>query len=119
MIVRQNLKLQLVIRYMWKRMLWVVAAIVVGISLKSVWQVDRLSINVPLAILGTALAILLGFRNNNAYDRWWEARRLWGQLVNVSRNLAARVLALTSARFNAGNEAELAERRRAIIYRHI
>jgi putative membrane protein len=32
----------------------------------------------PLAVFGVALSLFLGFRNNAAYDRWWEARRLWG-----------------------------------------
>ncbi len=41
-----------------------------------------------LSILGIILGLLLVFRTNTAYDRWWEGRRLWGQLVNVSRGLA-------------------------------
>lgn len=40
---------------------------------------------VPVTILGGALAIFLGFRNNSAYDRWWEARKIWGGIVNTSR----------------------------------
>ena len=36
---------------------------------------------------GLALGFLIGFRNNHAYDRWWEARKLWGQLINENRNL--------------------------------
>ena len=43
------------------------------------------------AALGFALALLIGFRVNQAYDRWWEARKLWGTLVNGSRNLAVKV----------------------------
>ena len=42
-----------------------------------------------VAALGTALAIFLGFRNNSAYDRWWEARKIWGGIVNVSRTFVA------------------------------
>ncbi|TGS30891.1 hypothetical protein EN823_15410, partial [bacterium M00.F.Ca.ET.180.01.1.1] len=42
----------------------------------------------PFALLGVALSIYLGFRNNAAYDRWWEARKLWGQLVFDIRNRA-------------------------------
>ena len=42
----------------------------------------------PFALLGVALSIYLGFRNNAAYDRWWGARKLWGQLVFDIRNLA-------------------------------
>ncbi len=40
---------------------------------------------------GLALGFLIGFRNNHAYDRWWEARKLWGQLINESRNLCLKV----------------------------
>jgi putative membrane protein len=40
------------------------------------------------------LGVLLGFRNAQAYDRWWEGRKLWGALVNDCRNLAAKAAAL-------------------------
>ncbi|WP_374650864.1 bestrophin family protein [Rhizorhabdus sp.] len=42
----------------------------------------------PLALFGTALGLFLGFRTNAAYGRWWEARTLWGALINSSRSLA-------------------------------
>jgi putative membrane protein len=45
------------------------------------------------ALLGMVLGLSLGFRTNAAYDRWWEGRKLWGQLVNESRNLAIKVKA--------------------------
>jgi putative membrane protein len=41
----------------------------------------------PFTLIGIALSIFLGFRNNACYDRWWEARRQWGQLVTDCRNL--------------------------------
>jgi putative membrane protein len=40
---------------------------------------------------GLALGFLIGFRNNQAYDRWWEARKLWGQLINENRTLCLKV----------------------------
>jgi len=43
---------------------------------------------------GLVLSFLIGFRNNHAYDRWWEARKLWGQLINESRNLCLKVRVL-------------------------
>ncbi|MHC4959274.1 MAG: bestrophin family protein [Planctomycetota bacterium] len=52
-----------------------------------------IDIAVP-AMLGTALSILLGFRTNAAYDRWWEARKIWGAIVNDSRTLARQALTL-------------------------
>ncbi|MCF8715933.1 hypothetical protein JM658_13940 [Joostella atrarenae] len=42
-------------------------------------------------ILGTALAFFIGFNNNQAYDRWWEARKIWGALVNDSRSFGRQV----------------------------
>jgi putative membrane protein len=42
-------------------------------------------------LLGFAISMLLVFRTNTAYDRWWEGRRLWGALVNNSRNLALKL----------------------------
>jgi putative membrane protein len=48
----------------------------------------------PFALLGVTLSIYLGFRNNAAYDRWWEARKLWGQLIYEVRNLARETSAL-------------------------
>jgi putative membrane protein len=48
----------------------------------------------PFALVGIALSIFLGFRNNACYDRWWEARRLWGEMIAVARNLARQTLVL-------------------------
>lgn len=45
-------------------------------------------------LLGFAISMLLVFRTNTAYDRWWEGRKLWGSLVNSSRNLAMKLDAL-------------------------
>jgi ion channel-forming bestrophin family protein len=68
-----------------------------------VWlETDVMSVAVPLgpsflSILGIILGLLLVFRTNTSYDRWWEGRRLWGQLVNISRGLAHQLDALLPA----------------------
>lgn len=49
----------------------------------------------PFTVIGLALSIFLGFRNNACYDRFWEGRKLWGKLVNVSRSLTRQLLTLT------------------------
>jgi len=51
-------------------------------------------ISIVHTLLGLALSMLLVFRTNTAYDRWWEARKLWGSLVNSSRNLALQLAVL-------------------------
>ncbi len=49
------------------------------------------------SLLGFAISMLLVFRTNTAYDRWWEGRKLWGALVNNSRNLALKLNAILDA----------------------
>lgn len=49
---------------------------------------------IPFTLMGLPLAIFLGFRNSAAYDRYWEARKLWGELVLRSRNLSRQCLHL-------------------------
>ena len=52
--------------------------------------------NLPLAIGGGVLGVLLGFRNNISYARWWEARTLWGRIVNYSRCVGRQAIAYIS-----------------------
>lgn len=55
--------------------------------------------NIPVmhTLLGFAISMLLVFRTNTAYDRWWEGRKLWGSLVNNSRNLAVKLNSILSS----------------------
>ena len=80
-------------------------------------NVGFVHIAIPFLPLGTAMAILLGFRNNSAYDRWWEARKIWGELVNQSRTWAAQVTTcLAPAK---GEEREVSALMREMVYRYI
>ncbi len=62
------------------------------------WQLPEKSYvkNIPLmhGLLSFVISMLLVFRTNTAYDRWWEGRKLWGSLVNNSRNLAMKLAAI-------------------------
>ena len=60
----------------------------------------------PFALVGIALSIFLGFRNNACYDRWWEARRQWGEMIAVARNLARQSLVFEGTA-DAGSRARL------------
>ncbi|MGB3947742.1 MAG: bestrophin family ion channel [Bacteroidia bacterium] len=61
-------------------------------------QVIKLrSTTVLHTLLGLVLSLLLVFRTNTAYDRWWEGRKLWGELVNNSRNLMLKLNAFIPA----------------------
>jgi len=50
-----------------------------------------------ITLLGGVMSLLLVLRSNSAYERWWEGRKLWGQLVNDSRNLALKIMAMVDA----------------------
>ncbi|AHF70265.1 effector locus protein [Pseudomonas cichorii JBC1] len=50
--------------------------------------------SMPLTLLGSSLVVLISFRNSSAYNRWWEARTLWGALVNSSRSFSRQALTL-------------------------
>jgi ion channel-forming bestrophin family protein len=72
---------------------------------------------VPVSVLGGALAIFLGFRNSSAYDRWWEARKIWGALVNNSRSFGMEVL--TYAKTQHRDDKQMQEWKDVTIRRHI
>src|SRR5262249_43633999 len=88
-------------------------AAVAAYSVAAQLLVRGLNIQVPdwgsaAGLINTViLGLLMGFRNRAAYERWWEARGLWGQLTNDSRNLAAKVAvfvpAATSSAARVGN----------------
>src|SRR5688500_16341694 len=56
----------------------------------------------PFTLIGLPLGIFLGFRNNTAYDRFWEGRKLWGSLVNTSRSLTRQIITLIEPQPAAG-----------------
>lgn len=81
---------------------------------------DYMLIHLPfgvVAMLATALAIFLAFRNNSAYDRWWEARKIWGGIVNSSRTFGRQVMSLTS--MSQEPSENISAFQKELIYRHI
>ncbi|MGI8773177.1 MAG: bestrophin family protein [Acidobacteriaceae bacterium] len=82
----------------WRTLLTVFVVSLVVVFLDRHHQALLKQISVPdmtVTVLGAALSILLVFRTNSAYARWWEARTLWGALVNSSRSLARQAVSLT------------------------
>lgn len=75
----------------------------------------------PFTLVGLALGIFLGFRNNTSYDRFWEGRKLWGALVNTSRSFARQILTLVGPTEPAStvDAAALLAIHRELVYRVI
>lgn len=67
-----------------------------SVAIAVVYQLFHFTrISIPIAvptILGTVISLLLAFKSNQAYDRWWEARILWGSIVNDSRSFTRQLL---------------------------
>jgi len=75
----------------------------------------------PVSLIGTAVAFYVGFKNNQAYDRGWEARKIWGCINNVSRSFGAAIRAFVSDEFATETipQQRLDAEIKIIIYRHI
>ncbi|MEW5852619.1 MAG: bestrophin family ion channel [Myxococcota bacterium] len=121
MIVRRNLRLRVVLRYGWKVLATsTLAALALAYAYHVLgWQHLRIPFS-AVGALSTALAIFLAFRNNTSYDRWWEARKLWGQLINSSRSFARQVTTLlTVPAGGALSSEELRGVQRELVHRQI
>jgi putative membrane protein len=124
MIVRKTLDPIIIARNAWRRVL----SLIIVSTLVSWWWsrgYDHVSIDsIPATVLGIALSILVGFRVNSAYDRWWEARRLWGAITNDSRTTARQLTTFlwyrNPAKGGAGVDCDERDRYvREMVYRQI
>lgn len=69
----------------------------------------------PISVVGIAVAFYLGFKNNSSYDRTWEARKIWGGIVNSSRAFGSAVVGFISLE----EKEKSLEIHRSLIYRHL
>lgn len=79
------------IRILWKELIYIalLTALITFIEIHFFGSNPRLkNLTAVYSLLGFVISLLLVFRTNTAYDRWWEGRKLWGSVVNDSRNLA-------------------------------
>lgn len=75
----------------------------------------------PLALIGTAVAFVIGFQNNSAYGRIWEARKIWGGVINTSRTFGMFIqdMVTNEHAVTAISEVELQQEIKTLTYRHI
>ncbi len=85
----------------WKRMVFVFAVSIFATAYYEYTEINHIPLYsltpLPFTLIGLAVSIFLGFRNNESYDRFWEGRQLWGRMVNVCRSYARQVLTLANA----------------------
>jgi putative membrane protein len=103
MIVKRNFNPIKVIQYVKTELIFSVA---IAVTVFVLHKQGVTAISFPFsiaAILGSALAIFIAFRNNSSYSRWWEARTLWGGIINSSRVLARLIITFTDSHAHQQN----------------
>lgn len=103
MIIKRNFNPIKVIQYVKTELLF---AISISVFVYLLLRLNVITVFIPFsvsAILGSALAIFIAFRNNSAYGRWWEARTLWGGIVNSSRVLGRLIITFTDSHSHQQN----------------
>lgn len=129
MYIKRNISLKLVLRYAWivilQSFLWSSLIFILYHFLG--WHFIAIPFQ-PLSVIGIAVAFFTGFKNNQSYDRFWEARKIWGGIVNTSRTWTNQVLNLISLEDNEESTdsktpkvsiKELKEHQKILVYRHI
>jgi putative membrane protein len=103
MIVKRNFNPIKVIQYVKTELAF---AVIITVAVFVLHKQNITAVTLPFsisAILGSALAIFIAFRNNSSYSRWWEARTLWGGIINSSRVLARLVITFTDSHSHQQN----------------
>ncbi|HEY9256867.1 bestrophin family protein [Chitinophaga sp.] len=116
MLLKHRLSLSQIFSFTWKVDLMLLGCCTLVYLLDKYWLAAHVSIPVSVsAVLGTAIAFFIGFNNNQAYDRWWEARKIWGALVNDSRTWGRSMLYYAATPGDPTTQAVV----RHLIYRHL
>ncbi|MEO7992148.1 MAG: bestrophin family ion channel [Chryseolinea sp.] len=118
MLLKQNLQLTGIVRLTWKVDLLMLCLCVLAYYVDTILLKE---VQIPPALptlMGTAIAFFIGFNNNQAYDRWWEARAIWGELVNNSREWARSMVAYCSVSSD-GTVESVKQYQKKMIFRHV
>jgi len=125
MYIKKNFSFKAIIKFSGFHIIWLsLWAVAVPLFIEFLHSKKIYAFSVPwlpVSLVGTAVAFYVGFKNNSSYDRLWEARKIWGGIVNSSRMWGSNVKAYISNQFtdNKFTEAELNKFRKKLIYRHI
>jgi len=121
MIVHEQISVVKLIKWTAYHILWLLL-LMSGIATLYYFKIINLSIPwLPVSVVGTAVAFYVGFKNNQAYDRMWEARKIWGEIVNDSRSWGMMVDGFITNLFTKEKvvKDKIHEIKKRLIYRHI
>ena len=121
MIVTKGISFARILKWSGKSMIKLIVIMTV-VALMYQFEIIKFHIPwLPISVIGTAVAFYVGFKNNQAYDRMWEARKIWGGIVNDSRSWGMLVGSFISNQFteNKISEDELQSIKKRLMYRHM
>lgn len=121
MIVTKSISFRKIISWSGHHLVWLTLVMTAAAALYY-FELIKLSIPwLPISVIGTAVAFYVGFKNNQAYDRMWEARKVWGGIVNDSRTWGMMVDGFVTNLFadQKASETEIHNIKQRLIYRHI
>jgi putative membrane protein len=111
MLITSNIPLSYIFGKIKYEMIYITLIGVLAYTVNRLFEdtIPPMPIAIP-AFLGTAISVILSFKLNQSYDRWWEARKIWGSIVNDSRNLVLQLQSFAPLEVDAV---------RTIVYRQI
>ena len=121
MIITRGISIKKLIQWSGGHMAWLLL-FMTAVALVYYFELIDVAIPwLPVSVIGTAVAFYVGFKNNQAYGRMWEARKIWGGIVNDSRTWGMMVDGYITQLFTSENvtDREIREIKRRLIYRHI
>jgi ion channel-forming bestrophin family protein len=122
MYIKRHLNFLLIYFFTWRLMLF---SLLTGTAAVLIYQyLDWKWVAIPwlpVSLIGTAVAFYVGFKNNQAYDRSWEARKIWGCINNLSRSFTASLRAYTTGEYadKPIPQHRIDEAIKTVTYRHI
>lgn len=111
-----------ILKFTSRQLIWITVWMTAAVCFYEFFHFEFLKISwLPISLIGTAVAFYVGFKNNQAYDRLWEARKIWGGIINSSRSWGAAIKSFVSNQFRESDlsDDELHKIHQRLLYRHI
>lgn len=125
MYVNRNISWRLIVSFAWKSVLFYIFWSTCVVVTHMFFHMNGINLCIPFApvsTIGIAVSFYLGFKNNQSYDRFWEARTAWGGIVNSSRSFANQVISYVSdfhKKDGTVGQEEIKKLHKTLIYRHL
>jgi len=117
MYVRRHIRFRLLFEESWRFLLVVALWSALVVYIHDFLSFGLISIPIiPLSTIGIAVSLYLGFRSKESYERWWEGRKIWGDIISKSRSFSNQINTLI---YDTNGQSIDKDKKRTFIYRHL